>query len=107
MDIGAIPATVVSGSSGASVTRCLSGESASSTWDVLTNEMKRYEYEIGPSGGISYSAPSGFHDDCVMALALANHRRWETESCGRMMAVVTSGRRRVATAQRRQRALAG
>ena len=31
--------------------------------------MKRYEYEIGPTGQISYAAPSGYHDDCVMALA--------------------------------------
>jgi hypothetical protein len=39
-------------------------------WPVLTAEMKRYEYEIGPTGQISYAAPSGYHDDCVMALAL-------------------------------------
>ena len=40
-------------------------------WDVLTAEMKRYEYELGPTGQVSYAAPSGYHDDCVMALALA------------------------------------
>ena len=40
------------------------------TWEVLTAEMKRYEYEIGPAGQVSYAAPSGYHDDCVMALAL-------------------------------------
>jgi hypothetical protein len=40
------------------------------SWDVMTAEMKRYEYEIGPTGQVSYSAPSGYHDDCVMALAL-------------------------------------
>jgi hypothetical protein len=34
----------------------------------------------------------GFHDDCVMALALANHRRWETESCGPMMPLTPKGR---------------
>jgi len=39
-------------------------------WDALTAEMKRYEYDIGPTGQISYAAPSGYHDDCVMALAL-------------------------------------
>jgi len=39
-------------------------------WAVLTAEMKRYEYEIGPTGQISYAAPSGYHDDCVMSLAL-------------------------------------
>jgi hypothetical protein len=61
-------------------------------WQVLTHEMQRYEYEISPRGHISYSAPSGFHDDCVMALALANHRRWETESCGPMMPLAPKGR---------------
>ncbi len=40
-------------------------------WEVLTAEMRRYEYEIGPTGQVSYAAPSGYHDDCVMALALA------------------------------------
>ncbi len=44
-------------------------------WEVLTDEMKRYEYAINPSGTITYSAPSGFHDDCVVALALANSAR--------------------------------
>ena len=58
-------------------------------WQVLTHEMQRYEYEISPRGHISYSAPAGFHDDCVMALALANHRRWETESCGPMFPIPT------------------
>jgi hypothetical protein len=51
-------------------------------WKVLTNEMQRYEYEITARGRISYNAPAGYHDDCVIALALANHRRWATESCG-------------------------
>ena len=32
--------------------------------------MKRCEYQIGPTGQISHAAPSGYHDDCVMALAL-------------------------------------
>jgi hypothetical protein len=61
-------------------------------WQVLTNEMQRYEYEISPRGHISYNAPSGFHDDCVMALALANHRRWETESAGPMIPLAPKGR---------------
>jgi hypothetical protein len=45
------------------------------TWNVLTDEMKRYEYAIAANGGLSYNAPSGFHDDCVIALALANRLR--------------------------------
>ncbi|MFH0879856.1 MAG: terminase family protein [Lentisphaerota bacterium] len=34
-----------------------------STWDVLTNEMKRFEYAISPNGASTYNAPAGFHDD--------------------------------------------
>ncbi len=49
----------------------LNAEVKSWPWEVLTTEMRRYEYEIGPTGQISYAAPSGYHDDCVMALALA------------------------------------
>lgn len=39
---------------------------------VLINELEIFEYEITPSGGIRYSAPDGYHDDGVVALALAN-----------------------------------
>lgn len=39
--------------------------------NMLINELERYEFEKGDSGHVSYSAPSGFHDDCVDALALA------------------------------------
>ncbi len=46
------------------------------SWDVLTNELKRFEYDISASGAITYNAPAGFHDDCVIALALANKARW-------------------------------
>ena len=38
---------------------------------MLTAEMKRFEYQLGAYGQVSYGAPSGYHDDCVMALALA------------------------------------
>ena len=44
-------------------------------WDVLTAELERYEYAIGPTGAIAYSAPAGYHDDCVIALALAQWGR--------------------------------
>ncbi len=36
------------------------------------NEMVIFEYEMTPSGLIRYQAPEGYHDDCVMSLALAN-----------------------------------
>ena len=38
----------------------------------LINEMLIFEYEMTPSGLIRYQAPQGYHDDCVIALALAN-----------------------------------
>ncbi len=63
-------------------------------WEVLTAEMRRYEYEIGPTGQISYAAPSGYHDDCVMALALGvwGCRTYGVEP-GRMMRIGGGGRR--------------
>jgi hypothetical protein len=39
---------------------------------VQVNECKVFAYEMGSSGNIRYSAPDGYHDDCVIALALAN-----------------------------------
>jgi hypothetical protein len=40
---------------------------------VLIDELQAYEAERLPSGLLRYSAPEGYHDDCVMALALAWH----------------------------------
>lgn len=51
-------------------------------WSVLTDELKRYEYQITPSGNITYNAPSGYHDDCVIALALANSERYQFKWSG-------------------------
>lgn len=39
---------------------------------VLLNELESYEYETTRTGHVRYSAPEGAHDDCVIALALAN-----------------------------------
>jgi len=72
----------------------------SADWNVLTSEMKRYEYVISGAGRISYNAPAGYHDDCVIALALANHRRWETANVGRMMTVGGAGLRALAGRRR-------
>jgi phage terminase large subunit-like protein len=41
--------------------------------EVLLNELLAYEAERLPSGLLRYSAPEGLHDDCVIALALANY----------------------------------
>jgi hypothetical protein len=38
---------------------------------VQRNELEIYEYTIGRSGTVSYNAPDGYHDDTVIALALA------------------------------------
>ncbi len=38
---------------------------------VLVNEMRIFQYELSPSRKIIYSAPKGYHDDCVISLALA------------------------------------
>ncbi len=61
-----------------------------SDWSVLIDELKRYEYAISAFGNVSYNAPPGFHDDAVVALALAN--------LGRTALVPTGSFRRLATA---------
>jgi hypothetical protein len=39
--------------------------------NVLINELEVFEHDMTDSGTVRYSAPSGFHDDTVDALALA------------------------------------
>jgi len=39
---------------------------------VLRRELENYEYDVNDKGTISYSAPRGQNDDCVVSLALAN-----------------------------------
>lgn len=43
----------------------------------LVNELEAYEYTMTRAGNITYSAPTRFHDDCVMSLAFANRARQE------------------------------
>ena len=40
--------------------------------DILTAELYNFGYEITSHGNITYGAPDGKHDDCVISLALAN-----------------------------------
>ena len=87
--------------------RDLDGIDGIADWNVLTAEMKRYEYSYSPTGHISYSAPSGYHDDCVIALALANQGRWQSGNAGRMLQVAGGGRLRAAVGRRRERVLVG
>lgn len=39
--------------------------------EELTEELMNYEYSITDHGRVTYSAPGGKHDDCVISLALA------------------------------------
>jgi hypothetical protein len=39
---------------------------------TLINELLIFEYQISKSGVLRYEAPQGYHDDCVISLALAN-----------------------------------
>lgn len=41
--------------------------------EVVVNELKQFERRMTPSRNVIYSAPSGAHDDCVIALALVWH----------------------------------
>jgi len=43
--------------------------------DALLDELKWFQYSLTKTGRIHYSAPKGYHDDCVWALALANFGR--------------------------------
>lgn len=43
------------------------------TLTTLADELEQYEATVGIGGTTRYSAPEGGHDDCVMALALANY----------------------------------
>ena len=53
----------------------LSSVEGPAAWSVLTDELRRYEYSYTDSRRLSYAAPAGYHDDCVIALALANALR--------------------------------
>lgn len=42
---------------------------------TIKNELSAYTYTLTRTGKISYNAPSGFHDDIVVTLAMANFYR--------------------------------
>lgn len=46
--------------------------------DILVEELKWFEYHLGKTGNVSFSAPQGMHDDCVVSLALSNWGRVHT-----------------------------
>jgi len=41
------------------------------------NELSAYSYKVNANGALTFSAPSGQHDDIVMSLMLANLARNE------------------------------
>ena len=47
----------------------------------ITEELEVFEYQY-TSFGVKYSAPQGFHDDCVMSLGLAWHHYTRNRSMG-------------------------
>jgi hypothetical protein len=63
---------------------------------MLTDELKRYEYKITANGNITYNAPGGYHDDCVIALALANSERYQFKWTGARAGVGRVTHRRLA-----------
>lgn len=48
--------------------------------DTLIHELQIYEYEITRAGNVRYNAPTGFHDDCVIALGLAFWKSKQTDA---------------------------
>ena len=46
-------------------------------FEPLYKELQMFQYKYLPSGKITYQAMSGFHDDCVMSLAICNYNRIE------------------------------
>jgi len=41
----------------------------------LYNELNAYSYKISATGTMTFNAPSGYFDDCIMSLMLANEAR--------------------------------
>ena len=70
----------------------------------MTNEMKWYEYRITSGSQITYNTPDGYHDDCVIALALANMYRQEYAPTG-SMSLLTPFPRTLALAAPRMRSI--
>jgi len=39
--------------------------------EILVDELEGFTYQMSSTGSLRYGAPEGYHDDCVMSLALA------------------------------------
>ncbi len=51
---------------------------------LIKNELLLFEYEVTRTG-VKYSAPAGYHDDCVCSLALARQAWVETTPASNLM----------------------
>jgi len=59
---------------------------------VIVDELESFEYEYKPrSTLVSYSAPTGLHDDCVCALALAQKQMTDSAHAPQFYVGVVSG----------------
>lgn len=54
--------------------------------EILKNELESFEYEYTRTG-VRYTAPEGYHDDCVIALALANYAKGNKLATGGFMTI--------------------
>jgi len=55
-------------------------------WDILIDELGVFGCELTHSGNITYGAPEGYHDDAVIALAIANWGLYSKEKTKRIVA---------------------
>lgn len=44
--------------------------------EITANEMHTFEYKYSSTGHIKFESQTGFHDDAICALAIANHYRY-------------------------------
>ncbi len=51
-------------------------------WPVGIDEIESFEFSVAESGHVRTGAPSGMHDDCVIALALAAWRQGHRQQGG-------------------------
>lgn len=51
---------------------------------VIIEELNEFEFQYTRTGGVRYSAPAGFNDDCVVALALAVKRFGQPQQSARI-----------------------
>jgi hypothetical protein len=58
-----------------SITHRAKQENCEKLFPHLKQELNAYTYKVNQNGLITFNSPSGFHDDCVMSLMLANEAR--------------------------------